>query len=961
MKLIPVLAHELISNMRAFFQTNNSKLTYLNEEPLRAELLSSEQMERFGKSLAGTHQLSTKPAQDHLLKRLADNEIILHKVRKLLIDSIKKKYQITPAGEWLIDNFYLIEEHIRNAKTHFPKDYSEDLPQLLDGSVPGLTRVYDIILQIISHSDGRIDIESLSSFIKSYQTVTKLKLGELWAIPIMLRLALIENLRRVSSRIALDRVDRNLADYWAQQMIDMAEKDSKNLILIIADMARSAPPMTSAFVSELSRQLRGKGPDLELSLKWIEQQLLEIGLAITEVVNAEIQKQAADQVSISNSIGSLRVLGAMDWRDFVETQSIVDQTLREDNKGIYSLMDFATRDRYRHVVEYIAKKSDTTEHGVAQIAIRLMHEDALLKHNDDRTSHVGYYLIDRGVAKTKRLAHMHESFVPQMFYYLKRATLKMYLISVFIITLTISAGILVRAYEDTKNTWLLGLVTFLSLLCASQLAISIINFFSTLLVKPHLLPRMDFSKEIPEDYRTLVVIPVMLTTEEEIESLVEGLEVRFLANRNNNLHFGLLTDYTDAAQEKLPQDKALLDLAQQRIEGLNKKYQRKKNDLFFLFHRPRRWNGNENVWMGYERKRGKLSELNSLLRGNSKDRFEIIVGDQSIFPAIKYVITLDADTQLPLGSAWKLIGAMAHPLNHAWYDEKKKRVTKGYGILQPRITVSLPDITSSLYARMHGNEPGIDPYTRASSDVYQDLFEEGSYIGKGIYEIDIFRKALDGRFSENGILSHDLLEGCYVRSGLLSDVQLFEKYPTSYVTDMKRNSRWVRGDWQILSWIFPFVPGKGRHWYRNPISGLSRWKIIDNLRRSLVPIALTTLLLLGWVALPSSMFWTITVSGIIILPIIITSVWDSIRKPKDVILAHHISNSVRSIKEIFIRTLFTLICLPFEAYSNLTSVLRTLLRVWITRKKLLEWNASPDLKENRSELSDSYSYMWIEP
>ncbi len=303
-------------------------------------------------------------------------------------------------------------------------------------------------------------------------------------------------------------------------------------------------------------------------------------------------------------------------------------------------------------------------------------------------------------------------------------------------------------------------------------------------------------------------------------------------------------------------------IAQHRIEQLNRKYQREKNDLFFLFHRPRYWNPQENIWMGYERKRGKLSELNSLLRGSSKDRFERIVGEQSIFQHIKYVITLDADTQLPMGSAWKLIGTMAHPLNRAWYDEKKKRVTKGYGILQPRVTVSLPDVTSSLYARMHGNEPGIDPYTRASSDVYQDLFGEGSFIGKGIYEIDTFIKVLAGRFSENGILSHDLLEGCYVRSGLLSDVQLFEKYPTSYRADVKRRSRWIRGDWQIFSWFLPFVPGIG-HWNRNPISGLSRWKIFDNIRRSLVPVALTTLILLGWVALPSSLFWTLTVSGLL--------------------------------------------------------------------------------------------------
>ena len=961
MKLIPV-AHELISNMRAIFQINNSDLNYLNEEPLRAELFSSYQMERFGKALAYTHKLSTKPAQDHLLKRLADNEIILHKVRKLITDSIKRKNQITPAAEWLIDNFYLIEEHIRNAKKHFPKDYSEDLPQLLDGASAGLTRIYDIVLQIISHSDGRIDIESLSSFVYAYQTVTNLKLGELWAIPIMLRLGLIENLRRVSARIAIDRVDRNLADYWATKMIETAEKDPKNLILIIADMARSNPPMVSAFVSELTRQLRGKGSDLAMSLNWIEQQLSESGLTSIELINAEVQKQAADQVSISNSIGSLRLLGAMDWRDFVEIHSIVEQTLREDNGGIYGSMDFSTRDRYRHVVEHISKKSKSSEHDVARIAIKLMHENANRNENDNRTSHVGYYLIGEGVIQTKKLAKMQVSFIERMRQVLQRYSFTLYLTFILIFTIAISAGILIRMHSDTNNGWLLLTIAFLLFLCASQLAISIVNFFSTLLVKPHLLPRMNFSHEIPPDCRTLVVTPVMLTNSEEIDNLVEALEVRFLANRRDNLHFGLLTDFTDASQETLPEDQAIVDFAQQRIEELNKKYGREKSDLFFLFHRPRHWNSQENAWMGYERKRGKLSELNSLLRGHSKERFSLIVGDQSIFPHIKYIITLDADTQLPLGTAWKLIGSMAHPLNRPWYSEKKKRVTKGYGILQPRITISLPEITGSLYTRMHGNEPGIDPYTRASSDVYQDLCAEGSFIGKGIYDIDIFKKVLDGKFSENGILSHDLLEGCYIRSGLLSDVQLFEKYPASYRADMKKNSRWVRGDWQIFSWFLPVVPGPGRHWYKNPISRLSRWKIFDNIRRSLIPAALTALILLGCIAMHSFIVWIIAVSGIIVVPIIITSIWDTIRKPKDVILTHHIKNSVRSILEIGIKTLFTIICLPYEAYSNLRAIARTLWRMLITRKKLLEWNPSANEEiNNQTSLAASYSSMWFEP
>ena len=303
------------------------------EPPLRSELFSSDQMEQHGKTLAGLHTLSPGHAPDRLLARLAENEAILTGTRSLLVEAVKTDRRITPAAEWLLDNFYLIEEQIRTARRHLPKGYSRELPRLLDGPSAGLPRVYDIALETISHGDGRVDPESLSSFVAAYQTVTVLKLGELWAIPIMLRLALIENLRRVGARIAADRMDRNLADYWADLITDVAVKDPKSLILVLADMARSNPPLKSAFVAEFARRLQGQGPALAMPLTWIEQHLSECSMTIEQMVQSENQQQAADQVSMSNSIGSLRFLGAMDWREFVETMSVVEQTLREDPRG----------------------------------------------------------------------------------------------------------------------------------------------------------------------------------------------------------------------------------------------------------------------------------------------------------------------------------------------------------------------------------------------------------------------------------------------------------------------------------------------------------------------------------------------------------------------------------------------------------------------------------------------------
>ncbi len=953
-------AHEVISELRTFFQSTTSRHVNQDEEPLKAELYSSDQMERFGDLLATIHKVSRQKSKEHLLKRLADNEILLNEVRNLLTESIKNKVQITPAGEWLIDNFYLIEEHIRIAKIHFPKGYSEDLPQLSNVSSKGVTRIYDIVQSVISHSDGRIDIDNLSRFINAYQKVVKLKLGELWAIPIMLRLALIENLRRVAARVAVDRVNGKLGDYWATQMIETVEKNPAKLILVIADMARSNPPIVGAFVAELIRQLRGKGPDLAMALNWIEQQLAESGLTSTEVVDAEIQKQASNQVSMSNSISSLRLLNTTDWRRFVEKHSIVEQILKEDNDAIYGSMDFSTRDIYRHVVEHISKKSKLEEHEVAQLAIQLSNESAKLITPDNRSSHVGYYLIGPGVAQTRTIAKMRIPLSKKVLGFLQKHRLFSYLTFFLLITIFLTSWIMLRAVKDTNSYWLLSIIAILTLICVSQFAVSLVNFFSTLLIKPHFLPRMDFSKQIPPESRTMVVVPAMLSSIEAIENLVEWLEVRYLSNRDNNLHFGLLTDLNDASEETLPGDQVLIDLAKGKIEALNRKYKTEKNNLFYLFVRPRFWNPKENVWMGYERKRGKISELNSLLRGDKQNRFSLIIGDQSILSSIKFVITLDADTQLPMGTAWKLIGTMAHPLNHAWFDEKKKRITKGYGIIQPRVTVSLPEISGSLYARMNGNEPGIDPYTRASSDVYQDLFKEGSFIGKGIYEVDTFKKVLDAEFAENKILSHDLLEGCYVRSGLLSDVQLFEKYPDRYQIDMKRRSRWVRGDWQIISWVFPYNKGSQNRLHKNLLSGLSKWKIFDNIRRSLVPIALTLLILLGWLVLPSPFYWTMIVSAIIVVPDIITSMWDLIRKPKDVIVSHHLRNSINNTIDISIKTLFKLITIPYEAYVNFVAISRTLWRMLITKKHLLEWNPSANERnEKKDSLISTYLVMWI--
>ncbi len=957
----PVLGN--LVRLKASLRGNGLAQKYAGgEPPLRSELFSSDQMERHGRTLADSHKLSLGRVADPLLTRLRENEGVLIGVRNLLTEAVQADFRITPAGEWLLDNFYLIEEQIRTAKRHLPKGYSRELPHLLNGPSAGLPRVYDIALETISHGDGRVDPESLSSFVAAYQTVTALKLGELWAIPIMLRLALIENLRRVAARTATDRIDRNRAAYWADQMTEIAEKDPKSLILVIADMARSSPPMVSSFVAEFARRLQGQTHALALPLTWIEQRLSESGQTIEQLVQSENQQQAADQVSIGNSIGSLRFLGTMNWREFVETMSIVEQTLREDPGGVYGRMDFATRDRYRHVVERIAKSSPHSEGEVARQAIELACESAANKGTDDRAAHVGFYLIDKGLLGLERTAEMHVSLPEVLQRICFRFPLLGYLGTILLITVIFSGGLLARAHAGGLHGWGLALLGILSALCASHLAVALVNWFVTLLAAPHALPRMDFAEGIPPESRTLAVVPTMLASTQNIKDLVEALEVRFLANRDENLHFGLLSDFHDAREETLPEDEPLLRLARSGIEDLNEKYAGATGGPFFLFHRPRRWNPRERLWMGYERKRGKLAELNSLLRGGARDRFSLVVGETAMLSNVKYVITLDTDTELPRDSAWQFVGAMAHPLNRARYDEVKQRVCEGYGILQPRVAVSLPCTNRWRYARLFGSEPGIDPYTCAVSDVYQDLFGEGSFIGKGIYEVDAFERSLLGRFPENRILSHDLLEGCYARAGLLSDVQLYEEYPSHYSADVSRRHRWIRGDWQIARWLLPAVPGPGARRQKNLLSGLSRWKIFDNLRRSLVPSALTVLLLLAWALLAPLWFWTLAVIGILLVPPLLVSFLDLSQKPGDVLLRQHLAAAVRSAGRHCAQAVFTVVCLPYEAFFSLDAVVRTAGRMLVTHRRLLEWSLSDDSHRNsRTDLAAFCRMMWVAP
>jgi cyclic beta-1,2-glucan synthetase len=946
------------------------------EQPLRAELFSVDQLARHAAKLATTHQLADARGSDQLIPRLNENEQILVQTYDLVTAAVARSRRIAPAAEWLLDNFYLIEDQIRLTRRNLPRSYSRELPRLASGPDAGYPRAYAIALELIAHVDGRVDLDSLNGFIAAYKPAHPLHLGELWAIPIMLGLALIENLRRVAARLAAGRRDRDLADDWAERMVEVVERNPSDLVLVLADMARADPPLTGAFLSELTRHLQAQTAHFTFANSWLEHRLSEHGQTTERLILAEGQAQAADQISMGNCITSLRFLGANDWREFVETHSLVEQTLRTDPAGVYGTMDFATRDRYRHGIEEIAKRSALQERDLAREAIDLARESAVdsRKNGDEaaaRQSHVGYYLIDRGRRALEVRVKMRPSLWGRIRRIANRWPLFLYVFSIYAATAGAIAAFCCRfldRFQHFTQPWhpaalVWGVLVPPVVLCASHLGVAFTNWLVTLMVGARRLPRLDFTGGIPSESRTIVVVPTMLSSVEGARDLLEGLEVRYLANRDDNLHFALLTDFADAALETLPEDEEMLRLVREGVVALNRKYEARRPDIFFLFHRPRRWNLREGVWMGHERKRGKLAALNAFLRGGGSAAFLEVVGETSQLSAVRYVITLDTDTQLPRDGAREMVGAMAHTLNRPVFDVGRCRVVDGYGILQPRVSVSLPSAQRSWFVRLFAGDPGVDPYTRVVSDVYQDLFGEGSFVGKGIYDVDAFTKTC-ANFPENTILSHDLLEGAHARSALLSDVELFEAYPSRYLVDVSRRHRWMRGDWQITRWLLPRVPWLSGGHTTNPITPLSAWKIFDNLRRSLVPIATLALLLTSWLLMEprdvaATMVFVVAVFGAVPL---LSLFADVARKPDDLPLASHLRVTVGLAGTQLARLLFTLAFIAYDAYVSFDAIARTVVRLLFTRKRLLEWTTASDAQRtSRTTLPRFLTAMLVAP
>ncbi|MHC4539983.1 MAG: glucoamylase family protein, partial [Planctomycetota bacterium] len=931
------------------------------EPPLREGLFSITQLESHARSLAADRKLAPRPGPEMLLRRLAENEDIISQSYEEVAGATRQGHPQAPAAKWLLENYTFIEEQIAQVRLIFPPGYSRQLPRLSSGPLKGFPRIYEMAIELVSHTDGRVDAENISHFIRSYQTVHSLKLGELWAVPIMVSLALVENLRRVSRRIAWRRRHREFAGGWSQRFVQAVQLDPKSLITILADFVRSEPLMSAPFLAELTSRLQGAHPAMGLVINWVEQELSERGQTLELIQQAESHDQAMDHASISHSITSLRQLGRIDWRDLVESLSAAEAILRRDPGGVHLQMDFRSRDLCRREIEDLSRRSGREEEDVASIALRLAIERTKRPETDPREGTVGYFLIGQGRCVIESEIHYRTHLRQRVGRRLLRHALPVYLLAIAIVTALLSLAA-ISIVGPGFPRWFLAVTIMAVILVASGSAASLVNWWASLLVAPRVLPRLDFSKGIPAAHRTAVIVPAMLSSEATVDRLLEHLELRYIGNRSSNLLMVLLTDLPDALQEQTPEDGVLLDRALRRIRGLNAQYAGAGETVFHLLHRPRLWNPRQRRWMGHERKRGKIEHFNRLVLTGASEPFSLVEGDIVQLRSVQYGIVLDADTQLPPQTAWKMAGAMAHPLNRPHVDSTHQCVTRGYGILQPKLAVSLPQSQRSRFASLFAGDVGLDPYTREVSNVYHDLFGQGQFVGKAIYDIKAFDTAVSARFPDNRILSHDLIEGCHARCGFLGDVELLEDHPEHYLADASRRRRWARGDWQIARWLLPRVPGPDKTRRRNPLEMLAKWMILDNLRRTLVPAAMLAALLLGWFGAPSTALpWTAMLVIVFLLPDLLRSVRAMTFKPRQLSWSTYLPHAGTKELRSWAISLLELLLTPFHASIYVAEILRTQWRL-VSRRHLLEWQTASDVgRQTQTTLARTFRAMWPAP
>lgn len=897
---------------------------------LRHEPASGERLTRDASRLAESVPVNPGPkiSGATLLQRLTESERILQWTDRSLAISAESRQSFVLSAEWLLDNAYLIRAVVEDIRRNLPQRYCRELPVVASGEGAGLPRIYRVAAEMVAVTDGVLDANTIREFIQGFQSVTPLTIAELWAAPSMLRLRLIECLRMLAIQAEGLQRQSELADFWANRLITVVRRSPSQLAQMTAELVRENPEPTAHFASELVAHLYDEEAALPIVSGWLERTL---GASLHEVIQEDQRREAVQQTSLANAITSCRRLAQIDWPELFESVSRANAELGKDPAGIYLRMDFDTRNHYRSAVEEVAKWSQISEMDVLQRLIPLAETG-----EDEITRHVGYYLVDDGRCAFEKLTGCRTPVTERGRRWLRCNAAPLYLGSIIILTGGILAGVLCIASVFGTGSILLNILGVLLLLPASDLAVQMVNYGISRFLPPTVLPKMSFKQDgVPDDRRTLVVVPMLLTTQDAIRNEIARIEIRYLGNADPNVCFALLSDFADAPRQHMPEDAEFLEIVARGIEELNRRHGAGR---FFLFHRQREWNESEKCWMGWERKRGKLEQVNRYLVGESAPELDdlLVVGDRDLLDGVRYVITLDADTQLLRDSARRLIETLSHPLNQARISPDGRKVLRGYTIIQPRVSTTLPSATATWFSRIFADPCGLDPYSHAVSDVYQDLTGEGSYHGKGIYDLVAFHRVLCRRFPESHLLSHDLIEGVHARVGLASDIELLDVFPSSYITWRSRQHRWIRGDWQILDWLKRWVPVEGGGTLPNPLTVLNRWKIFDNLRRSLVPPATFALLVVGWLCSPTPWLWSLVVAAFLLWPVLSQMLClCSFQLTPGKQFWTDVTNSL-------LRCLVGLAFLPDQAAMSLDAIGRVLYRRRVSHQLLLEWETAHD-------------------
>ncbi len=920
---------------------------------IRSDLFNEDRLLEHAQPLAETHKNTLFATHNNkLLTRLNENAQVLLESNILLSQASERGEQITPAGSWLIDNYYLMNAQIQTIKFDLSSRYYKELPELSDGCFSGLPRVFEIAWALVAHTDSHIEPKTICQFLSVYQKSSPLLIRELWAIPCQIKLVLIENLRRVADKICQNLQKQKQADSLANTLTINNNYSNKKMLEILSKV--NTETLDLAFLVQFSHRMKGRDPQKDPALLWIEGILQEKGTDFDQVIHKDLQEQSSLNATIKNIITSIRLITTLDWNNIVEEISSVSQIFYSHNG--FSEMDPATRNLYSKAVETLAKGSAYTECEIAQKVASLAAIERAKTSSDLRRSDPGYYLLAEGRPWLEAELKFHAPLRVQIGQGCRRLGITGYSLAVTLLTLLVLTAFLSLMNGNLSDRVVFALI-ILGFIPATDAVVAGINRFLMWAVRVSELPALELREGVTAPLRTMVVVPTLLTRRSSIVEMVKRLEKHYLSSRDGEIYFALLTDWTDSPTESRKDDQDLLDVATREIARLNRTYGAgSAGTRFLLLHRKRLWSISEGKWIGWERKRGKLHELNRLLRGATNTSF-LNLSDQRIPQDVRYIVTVDSDTRLPHEVVRRLVGKIAHPLNNARFDPKEGRVTEGYAVLQPRVTPSLPEARqSTLFQRVFSSPNGIEPYTAAVSDLYQDMFAEGSFAGKGIYEIDTFEAALAGRVPDGTLLSHDLFEGVFARAGLVTDIEVIEEYPTDYLVSVTRLNRWVRGDWQLLPWIFswmghfPTIGIKTR-----PLTGIARWKMLDNLRRSLsAPMAIGALFVGWFLGLHNAAVWSLCIVSTIAIPAALPLLVDIIRRRRGETFRSYFSLLTVDLKRTVLTTALCFAFLADQACLMGDAIIRTLGRVFVTRKHLLQWVTAAQATEAPREQMQGY-------